>query len=308
MDKIIQGVISIRDKLLFGDLAANISSPAEVSQSIFSSAEPFMLSRFGNVEFAFFRTYYLKHKKLTLVERTLFNIMGVKYRNFSDTILDRLKINAGVFNLTNSDFCNFFNIYEHAIKDVDFYFRWFSGDHILTKIGLQASIYPLEYLNILETPDFYNGVFEGKRLLVISPFYESINQQYSNNYTLLCHHLGVSRIEVEVIKSTHHLTVGQNETWFDELGNLKEKIKNSREGVDYVILGCGAYGMPLASYCKGLGLNALHIGGVTQLLFGINGRRWENLTKSNGLSAFWINALEVDKPEGYQQVENGCYW
>lgn len=50
------------------------------------------------------------------------------------------------------------------------------------------------------------------------------------------------------------------------------------DAVDYdiVLLGCGAYGFPLAAYAKRRGKQAIHMGGSLQLLFGIKGKRWED--------------------------------
>ena len=43
---------------------------------------------------------------------------------------------------------------------------------------------------------------------------------------------------------------------------------------DTAIIGCGAYGFPLAAKLKAAGKQAFHMGGATQLLFGIKGSRW----------------------------------
>lgn len=40
---------------------------------------------------------------------------------------------------------------------------------------------------------------------------------------------------------------------------------------DTAIIGCGAYGMPLAAQIKNAGRQAIHLGGAVQLLFGIKG-------------------------------------
>ena len=79
---------------------------------------------------------------------------------------------------------------------------------------------------------------------------------------------------------------------------------------DVAIIGCGAYGFPLAAHAKKLGKIGIHLGGVTQLLFGIKGSRWENWThytelrKNNGKD--WVYANEI--PKDYKKIENGCYW
>ena len=41
-------------------------------------------------------------------------------------------------------------------------------------------------------------------------------------------------------------------------------------------IGCGAYGLPLTSMLKASGKKAIHLGGATQILFGIKGKRWDH--------------------------------
>ena len=92
---------------------------------------------------------------------------------------------------------------------------------------------------------------------------------------------------------------------------------------DIAIIGCGAYGLPIAAHVKRIGKKAIHIGGGMQLLFGILGKRWteqygdfleyrpEEKIDINYRPLFnknWIYPLSMDKPHNSNKVENGCYW
>ena len=80
---------------------------------------------------------------------------------------------------------------------------------------------------------------------------------------------------------------------------------------DIAIIGCGAYGMPLAAMLKKAGKQAIHLGGATQLLFGIKGRRWEENYPSKIATFFneyWVYPAESEKPKNASTVEMGCYW
>jgi hypothetical protein len=80
---------------------------------------------------------------------------------------------------------------------------------------------------------------------------------------------------------------------------------------DVCILGCGAYGFPLAAHIKRQGRKAIHLGGVTQLLFGIKGRRWEHYVVypySNLFNEHWARPNHNETPQVSQSVEGGCYW
>ena len=66
---------------------------------------------------------------------------------------------------------------------------------------------------------------------------------------------------------------GEFATWFDALEWMEQEV-DKRE-FDIAIIGCGAYGFNLAAHIKRKGKKAIHLGGATQLLFGITGKRWE---------------------------------
>ena len=81
---------------------------------------------------------------------------------------------------------------------------------------------------------------------------------------------------------------------------------------DIAILGCGAYGLPLAAKIKQAGKQAIHLGGVTQILFGIKGKRWEEMEDyryiKNLMNDAWVYPNVQDTPKNAKIVEGGCYW
>ena len=90
-------------------------------------------------------------------------------------------------------------------------------------------------------------------------------------------------------------------------------MKKEIDKIDYdiCIVGAGAYGFPLAAHVKRSGKKAIHLAGVTQLLFGIKGSRWENFIVWPYMNLFnehWIRPLGIEKPKNANQVEGACYW
>lgn len=78
---------------------------------------------------------------------------------------------------------------------------------------------------------------------------------------------------------------------------------------DIAIVGCGAYGFPLAAKIKAAGKQVIHMGGVTQVLFGIKGRRWvENPRSELKFNDAWVYPMSSETPQNNKVVENGCYW
>ena len=52
------------------------------------------------------------------------------------------------------------------------------------------------------------------------------------------------------------------------------KAEIDKNYFDIAIIGCGVYGFPLVAHGKRIGKKSIHLGGPTQMLFGIKGKRW----------------------------------
>ena len=97
------------------------------------------------------------------------------------------------------------------------------------------------------------------------------------------------------------------ESWFAALDAMF--IECMAYDFDIALVGCGAYGLPLAAKMKEAGKSAIHMGGVLQILFGIKGVRWDDHpTASKLYNKYWVRPLDEEKPKGAEIVEDGCYW
>ena len=63
---------------------------------------------------------------------------------------------------------------------------------------------------------------------------------------------------------------------------------------------------------KAAGKQAVHLGGITQILFGIHGKRWDEDKNHQFLQKYysdaWVRLTDKEKPKGANVVEDGCYW
>ena len=115
--------------------------------------------------------------------------------------------------------------------------------------------------------------------------------------------------ELDVIKAVQSIAGEKNpfENWFQALEFMKNKI--SKKDFDIALIGCGAYGFPLAAYVKEIGKQAIHMGGGLQILFGIKGKRWDNHPIIGKFyNEHWIRPRAEDKPAKSYLVEDDCYW
>ncbi len=148
-----------------------------------------------------------------------------------------------------------------------------------------------------------------QRVLVVHPFDKSIASQYARREILFANPDVLPEFDLITFKPVQSIAGKQVEfsTWFEALDWMCAEI----EAIDFdiAIIGAGAYGFPLGSYIKQIGKKAVHLGGATQILFGIRGRRWDNRTFFRELfNDHWVRPLAEETPENFQSVEGGSYW
>ena len=157
----------------------------------------------------------------------------------------------------------------------------------------------------------------GRKVLVVHPFAESIAKQYREKRALLFENpLVLPEFELHTIQAVQSLAGNhppEFATWFEALNHMKAQIDAT--DYDVCLLGCGAYGFPLAAHVKRQGKQAVHMGGSLQLLFGIKGKRWveqygtaETNPYLKLFNEHWVYPAESEKPKNASTVESGCYW
>ncbi|MCC5846418.1 MAG: hypothetical protein JJU05_19380 [Verrucomicrobia bacterium] len=148
--------------------------------------------------------------------------------------------------------------------------------------------------------------------LWIHPFRESILRQYENRINLFADPEVLPAFEsLQVIPAVQSMG-GRHPNfpdWFAALEWMKEQM--NRADFDVALIGCGAYGLSLATHAKSLGKTGIHIGGALQLLFGIKGSRWEGSTyqyDKRFYNSHWIRPIESETPAKADSFKNKCYW
>lgn len=269
------------------------------------SGKPFMACRFGNTE--------LQTMVGDLEKRIIGN--SVENEEYINRWYNRLSEGAGFFPNDRAYLEKFTDCMLESCKNIDLLAMWHLNmeDFVIEEYVPHAD---LTFLFRLE-PWLYSGrpwsaALAGKKVLVIHPFEETIKSQYKNREKLFPGTDILPEFELRTLKAVQTIAGEKDErfeTWFDALEYMyKEALKID---FDIVIIGCGAYGMPLAAKLKGAGKQAIHLGGATQLLFGIKGRRWEENYPSKIATFFnehWVYPNKEETPQNAKVVERGCYW
>jgi hypothetical protein len=269
---------------------------SDVITSMIESGKPFFVGRVGETEL---RTMWCYDNKFC-------NIRRLRDANYC------ICVNAGFFPKRPRMIKKFCDIYKKAFTNMDAFgaFLWENEEYYVQKyMNLQAS-FLANVLDPLYLDNPWTKELKGKKVLVVHPFSESIATQYTKRDKLFKDENILPEFELRTVKAVQSVggkgALGYR-TWFEALEDMKFQI--AKCDFDIALLGCGAYGLPLASYIKQMGKQAIYMGGSLQLMFGIMGKRWENqeyVTKH--VNEYWVRPSEKERPKQSNIVEGGCYW
>ncbi|HEY4111801.1 hypothetical protein [Puia sp.] len=229
---------------------------------------------------------------------------------WEQSVKDHLHDVAGFFPVTEEMLGRFSELMLADLKNVDILGSWLKDEIFFREQLGGAKRVMLEDLEPFFVERPWTAALRGKKVLVVHPFEETIRQQYLRKDQLFDNGL-LPEFELHTVKAALTLAGERSKynNWFEALEQMKGEI--AAQDYDICILGCGAYGLPLAAFVKSCGKKAIHLGGVTQLLFGIKGRRWENYIVypyENLYNDYWVRPGSAEKPKNAQVVEGACYW
>jgi hypothetical protein len=271
------------------------------------SGKPKMIARFGITEVSCLISYqdlYLRPKHWYDFLRFIL-VQSCAYKNFDPKVMYEMQVLSGFFPSNTETLCQFARlILEDTVPLIDVLitlcpvFEQNLAEHLKGKIICNGHF-------SFDDSDYWGKALKGRRVLVIHPFEATIREQYAKREKLFKHPDTLPEFELLTLKAVQGLADSKMDfdNWFEALAWMKSEI--DRMDFDVAIIGAGAYGMPLAAHVKKKGKVAIHLGGLTQLLFGIKGARWDN---SGYYNEHWIRPLACDHLPGLQKVENGCYW
>lgn len=273
-------------------------TPAAGNQAIrkmIESGEPFVASRFGSVELS------------AVVRREAMRL----HKKAVDTDKE-ICTNAGFFPEKPEYIDKFSEMILEEVSQIDLLGIWYNPEEefIVDRYMAHTKVAPIEAIEpyIYEKP--WSSALKDKKVLVVHPFEESIREQYKKHEKLFVNPNVLPNFQLRTLKAVQTQAGERDErfeNWFDALGYMKEQMNHM--DYDIAIIGCGAYGMPLAIHAKKQGKQAVHMGGATQILFGIKGRRWDdNEVIAHLYNEFWIRPNQNEMIKKRDMIENGCYW
>lgn len=272
---------------------------------------PFMVCRFGSTEFENFSYEYSMKKPI--IKRYQWFVRGylsVHRRSsvYEKEILNRLCECSGFFPNSYDLMPRYTELVLSDMKGIDILGVW-RQEKLFSKQLSNCKFVAMEDLEPYDYSKPWSKTLKGKKVLVIHPFEKSIRTQYAKRELLWDNPDVLPDFELKTIKAVQSIA-GEEvpfKDWFEALDYMKSQM----DAIEYdvAIIGCGAYGFHLAAHAKRTGHKAIHLGGATQILFGIKGKRWDNLPAiSKFYNEHWVYPLPEETPRYNAKVEGGCYW
>lgn len=279
---------------------------------------PCMIARFGSTELT-----------------CMYNYLGVFNKNNSylkfiqgktpplwwePAILKQMQVYSGFFPPTREKIEQFCELMLAEIPQADILGSWLTLENLFESY-LSASKVHLQLLEPFWSKFPWTKALEGKKVLVVHPFSDTIARQYANRELLFKNRDVLPKFQsLQVIQAVQSLGEADSrfKDWFEALNFMKNQIDSY--DYDVCLIGAGAYGFPLAAHVKRSGKKAVHLGGALQLLFGIKGKRWEDPnygvkewnipygSYTNLINENWVRPGDQLKPKNADQVEGACYW
>lgn len=290
------------------------SKDQEYLKTLLCSDKPLFIGRLGAVELVAYLNYLQINRRLPKEETfSLFSYYCDKVLpNWWSVGTQRSMCNnAGFFPADANTLNKWGGMMDDDLQQVDVLLRWLKNEKLILPLNSKMNF--LAYRNVEYPFKFQNPYikcFEEKRILVISPFSDTIKHQFQRLDKIWDNPQMRPKYELLTLQS-YNVLGGKNEGsdvngWFDALNRMKDSI--SKLDFDIALIGCGAYAFHLAAHVKRIGKKAITTCGSTQLLFGIYGNRWESFLIDNGImNKYWTRPFDT-KPQGYEKVENAAYW
>ncbi len=284
------------------------------------SPEPCMVSRFGSIEIGVIANYLTIHERISMFAKCYNYVTGNVGLPWWDKLyLKSMRNNMGVFPETIDILEKFVERYLHDITHIDLLGSFNYAERFMPLREDVINVH-LECLYPFFVDNPWTKALKGKKVLVVHPFVESIQMQYQRREKIFENKDIWPDFDLKLIRAVQS-NAGNDvpfKDWFEALKWMEDEM--TKVDFDICILGCGAYGLPLAATVKRMGKKAIHMGGGSQLLFGIKGKRWDNdsyhwknlpqlyTNYSSLYNEYWIRPSQNETPKAAKNVEGACYW
>jgi hypothetical protein len=246
-----------------------------------------------------------------------------RLKQYIQKTLYAMKNNAGIKLSSNETISFYSKQYLSAFELCDIYGSWEpqgnyihhiaqSHSYVLNKYQQKRPFWALTF-------DIFHYIFsnpwthslKGKRILIISPFVETIKEQLPIRKHI---YQGVDLFpdcEFVFLKPPQTQADEPSRDFIYEFDTFKQNVDEMLNLFDVALVSCGGYANPICSHIYLKGKSAIYVGGVLQMYFGVLGNRWikerPDIVKLYH-NQYWKRPRREEKPKNCEKVEGACYW
>ena len=309
--RLIYSCLSTSKTTILSECEQDPDTAAEIMYQLLISDQPCIVARFGANEIKCLCNYIGVKKH----QNKYFDYIKGQTQTWwwDNAVINNMHQGAGFFPNKIEKIEQFCELMLNDISEIDVLGSWLPDEKLFEQDLTNCKKINFELLNPFFSKTPWTNALRGKNVLVVHPFARTIEQQYKKRELLFNDDL-LPQFELKTIKAVQSIAGNTTEfaDWFEALESMKTEI--NKHDYDICLIGCGAYGFPLAAHVKRMGKKAVHLGGNLQLLFGIRGKRWENpnyndkYNYSHLMNEHWVKPSIDERPNEASKVENACYW
>jgi hypothetical protein len=234
----------------------------------------------------------------------------LKGRDYPGILRKQLLDNVGVHPVDTDSLNAFCAEYLKATDALDLLAaRGHPGETDLIKRVPKRTLVPLRSFESWLHPNPWSAALQGKRVIVVTPFAESVSSQFRRRMQIWRNPRILPPFELRVVKMplSPGLVAPTERNWQERFAGLIEECE--RAPYDVMLVGAGGLSLPLVAHAKARGRAGFHLGGHTQILFGVMGKRWDRDARLLSLQTdAWVRPSGAEAPSTVVKVEQGCYW
>lgn len=230
--------------------------------------------------------------------------------DYPEILRKQMFVNVGLHPADRTHLDAFCEAYLRAADQLDLLAAWGNPGEsaIIRRVGPR----PLVRLQSFESwlyDEPWSAALAGRRVVLVTPFARSAETQFARRSDIWLDPTVLPEFELRVVKMplSPGLVPPTHKNWQERYDALVGQIEQAP--YDVLLVGAGGISLLLAAHAKARGHIGFHLGGHTQILFGITGKRWDKdhaLAKRQGPA--WVRPAGDEAPPTVTQVEQGCYW
>ncbi len=222
----------------------------------------------------------------------------------------RLYTNAGVFPDNVLAYNQFASAMCEALAHVDVLAAWYNPGEarVVRTLAPRARLVGLTCLEPHLWSDPWFAALRNRRVLVVTPFVDTVRAQVDHLREIWTKKPDMAvPFELLTLRTPFAAAIAPSpyRHWQAGLDDLRRSMDLLH--FDVALIGAGAWSLPLAAHAKSSGRVGIHLGGATQILFGVRGKRWDSNPKhARFINQAWVRPTE--RPALLSKIEDGCYW